>query len=447
MGDTDTPKKRSRSEDSDLSSPEVASKKVVMDDTAMDNTAQNSLSGDSSSDMDFLKRAILGIQTSMTALQQTCDNSQSTITEVKETLNSLTGRVHNVEQECNQLRENVNNSDMKMKKCMHEMDSIKGENRFLKGKMKELEERAIKAESYSRRDNLILDGIPLAENENLDEIVRDIFTNKMKCVNVQEMKFVRVHRLANKKKVIVKFHYFQDKEHVWSKRRELKGKKIWIEEDYPPEIRNRRQILRPIFKAAQNVDGMRASLTGDQLRLNGDVYTVDNLHQLPPALKLHQTSLVTHEECVYFYTRSSPLSNFFPAKFTLHGVVYNCVEQYYQAEKATSAGDYKAYDSIMVATQPEVMHAIGKKVKVDTERWTEGMQRLVMEKALVAKFNDNPYLADVLLSTGENTLVEASPYDDFWGAGMGLKDILKSNKWTGKNVLGEIMMSVRGQMK
>ncbi len=59
-----------------------------------------------------------------------------------------------------------------------------------------------------------------------------------------------------------------------------------------------------------------------------------------------------------------------------------------------------------------------------------------MEKAVNAKFSQNKELRELLMGTGSAYLAEHSR-DKYWGDGM---------NGTGKNVLGEILMRVRGTM-
>ncbi len=55
----------------------------------------------------------------------------------------------------------------------------------------------------------------------------------------------------------------------------------------------------------------------------------------------------------------------------------------------------------------------GDQVRIASDtRWTKGMKMKLMESACWAKFSQNRFLADVRLSTGDKTLVEASPHND-----------------------------------
>ena len=68
--------------------------------------------------------------------------------------------------------------------------------------------------------------------------------------------------------MIVKFQFYPDRETVWSKRKLLKSSNIWMSEDFPKEIENRRQVLMPILKAAWKQPAIQASLSVDKLIIN-----------------------------------------------------------------------------------------------------------------------------------------------------------------------------------
>ena len=71
--------------------------------------------------------------------------------------------------------------------------------------------------------------------------------------------------------------------------------------------------------------------------------------------------------------------------------------------------------------------------------------KVVMEKAILAKFMQNKHLTDVLLSTGSKDIVEASPHDTYWGAGVNMRNIVSTPKeqWPGHNELGQLLMKAR----
>ena len=58
----------------------------------------------------------------------------------------------------------------------------------------------------------------------------------------------------------------------------------------------------------------------------------------------------------------------------------------------------------------------------------------IMQKVVLCKFKTYPDIREILLSTGDELIVENSPIDYYWGCGQ---------DGTGKNKLGEILMNVR----
>ena len=87
--------------------------------------------------------------------------------------------------------------------------------------------------------------------------------------------------------------------------------------------------------------------------------------------------------------------------------------------------------------------AIGRSVVGFTAVGWDAVKQRVMFEVVLAKFEQNEELADLLIGTGEKILVEASPYDDVWGAGMSALEILSGKEWDGENLLGVVLEKVR----
>ena len=68
----------------------------------------------------------------------------------------------------------------------------------------------------------------------------------------------------------------------------------------------------------------------------------------------------------------------------------------------------------------------------------ENIKDKVMYDAVLAKFTQHQDIQQILLNTGEQSIVEDSPIDYYWGCG---KD------GSGKNKLGEILVKVRTELK
>lgn len=144
-----------------------------------------------------------------------------------------------------------------------------------------------------------------------------------------------------------------------------------------------------------------------------------------------------------------PLSNWYKSKFVLEGKTYNTSEQYMMEAKALFFGDEEMAKKIMASNDPREQKAYGRKVKdFDPAKWDEVARDLVY-KGCLAKFSQDEKLKEFILSTDDETLVEASPYDRIWGIGLSAEDPRAQDpaQWQGKNWLGEVLMRVRETLK
>lgn len=115
------------------------------------------------------------------------------------------------------------------------------------------------------------------------------------------------------------------------------------------------------------------------------------------------------EDMILFY--GGVFSQWYPARFAIDGVAYNCAEQYMMAKKAELFQDHEALTKIMASRNPATQKAIGRKVKgFNPEQWGFVSRDVVLRGSL-AKFSQNPGLLAHILKTGDAILVEASPTD------------------------------------
>lgn len=142
------------------------------------------------------------------------------------------------------------------------------------------------------------------------------------------------------------------------------------------------------------------------------------------------------DEPIYFYTKTGSffeLSNFAPYGFETDGAYWPTVEHYFQAQKFTD----RAYqERIRKASTPREARALGQSRSLPIRSNWESVREEVMLYALRLKFQ-RPELKTLLLGTGTRPLVEASPFDHYWGAGQ---------DGSGKNRLGLLLEQVRGEL-
>jgi ribA/ribD-fused uncharacterized protein len=131
------------------------------------------------------------------------------------------------------------------------------------------------------------------------------------------------------------------------------------------------------------------------------------------------------------------LSNFALSTISAHvlkqDIHASTVEHAFQAMKAVSADDRIC---ILSCRTPGEAKRMGKAIK-RREDWDE-IRVKVMRALVLAKFQQNPKLAEKLLATGDAKLVEGNWWGDtFWGVCRG----------KGENHLGRILMWVRAELR
>jgi hypothetical protein len=155
----------------------------------------------------------------------------------------------------------------------------------------ELRRQIQQQNDYSRRDNLILEGLDDNQdetNEDLEANVRSFIKNTLRIGDGEVIRFDRCHRLGRynpkrKRGVIIRFNWYADRMSVWTSRRNLKGSKFFLKEDYCPATKEARDTLYPYLQAALSA-GERATQLGDKLLLNGTKYSVDDISYLDTIL-------------------------------------------------------------------------------------------------------------------------------------------------------------------
>ena len=326
-------------------------------------------------------------------------------------------------------------------------------------KIIDLQEEALRAECYSRRQNLRIFGLAEKAWEKWDDtakIVTDFLVNTL-GIPPNKVIIERAHRIgpASARKprpIIARLLKFEDKFEVLKKRGNLKDTKIRLEEDFPIIIVERRRKLMPSFQAikkhnatCQPENRKVVKLAIDKLHIDGVIFTHDTAENIPyPFAPLH---LAEREigDSLYFYTQASPLSNHHPCNFVHQSVHYSSSEQYFFTQKAIMADDDVAHNRIMKARNAMQAMTEGKRIKVKDENTWEKEAKKVMLEGLYQKFSQSQVLKRKLMATDGFVLCEASLHM-YWGIGIHIRDSDLGNltKQIGQNVLGELLMEVRG---
>jgi N-glycosidase YbiA len=128
-------------------------------------------------------------------------------------------------------------------------------------------------------------------------------------------------------------------------------------------------------------------------------------------------------------------SNFSKHGFSLDGDYWPTVEHYYQAQKFVEIShveDVRRAETAFIARQ------IGNDRSHPLRADWDDIREEVMWRAICRKFEEHTELRDILLSTDDQELVEASPYDSFWGEGP---------RGDGENRFGKQLMRLREMLR
>ena len=141
-------------------------------------------------------------------------------------------------------------------------DTIPTLRKEMKDDKKMLEEEIDRLNAYNCRENLVFIGIPeeaSAEGpggEDVKKTLQKFYKDhlKMDPELVKEMKYQRVHRLASTlrpRPIKARFVYYGDRELIMSNAKYLKGSKMYISEDLPIRIRQKRKAQMEVLKVAR----------------------------------------------------------------------------------------------------------------------------------------------------------------------------------------------------
>ncbi len=128
-------------------------------------------------------------------------------------------------------------------------------------------------------------------------------------------------------------------------------------------------------------------------------------------------------------------SNFAPYPVELDGQIWPTVEHYFQAQKFL---DSEHQAAIRSEASPMKAAKMGRDRNRPLRTDWEAVKDDIMRAAVHAKFTQHPQLAQLLIETGNATIVEHTKNDAYWGDG---------GDGSGKNMLGQILMETRELLK
>ena len=200
------------------------------------------------------------------------------------------------------------NTDLenKLRKTEKRLSLSEGMITQLKVKVKSQEEMITDLKCRSMRDNLIFRGL-VEENDETWDVTKKkaiyFMKNILKMPDFDEKLIDRAHRIGNKdangpRPMVVKFLSSSLKDSVFKYVKNLKDRPtLSIQEQFPPEVQERRKRLWPMYKDAKKIPTNNVKWSTDKLIINGRVHTAkDDEQDIDPSEDDDLATPVVHTE-------------------------------------------------------------------------------------------------------------------------------------------------------
>lgn len=198
-------------------------------------------------------------------MQMILDSTNKRVDELMKEVQELRSSLQFSQNEVDELKQANNTSIIAFR-------TVSDEFALFKETQANLSDKSDYLDNQSRRNNILIDGIPDVITETWHESeckVKKILAEHLK-MDPKLIEMERAHRtgkyLANgrPRSVVVKLLRFKDKTEILRQAKQLKGTNLFINEDYSEKVRQKRKELLPELRAARK-QGNIAYLKYDQL--------------------------------------------------------------------------------------------------------------------------------------------------------------------------------------
>ena len=361
------------------------------------------------------------------------------------------------------LKDSLEQQTLELQNMKLENNELKKRCTNMENEQDQLKRRISILEDMKLEGNVIFHGVPESQWESEPDLKEKIYVNMSKTITGEESDTVKLEKVKTFKiatatrlgpksenrirPVRVKYENTDAASTLLSNKKKLPTG-IYVDKEYSTETTKNRRILRPYFNAAKKSSEYfkKCRMDGDVLILKSKRYTVNNLHELPEQLNGFHASSRSDTDTFAFFGEANPLSNFHPSNFEVNDQRYINGEQYIQSEKANYFKDDEMRRKILDATSGSECKRLAREIKNYRHEEWKRVAREICEPGLEAKYVQNTNLKNLLCSTGDKLIVEASR-DKVWGTGVPLNhtDVLHRNKWSGNGILSDILMYIRSK--
>lgn len=334
------------------------------------------------------------------------------------------------------------------------IERLERENQEIRDYAADIEEYVLQVDSSSRKRNIVISGIAENKGENSDSLVLCVYKYLQPYLETLGIEDIDcAFRLGKKtgkaRPILCKFTKEKTRNDIYAIRTALNDTeattKVYLNDDLPQLINERRSKFRIISKLAK-MQKIPVSYQNSQITVNNITYTHRNMDCLPNGVRLEDAKIVKVQGGLAFHSEHAWLSNFYPCQIEIQGLTFSSAEQAFQYTRAIRLKDTHLANMILRSRKAKEAKLLSHGNTTTTPEW-DNDRFDVMRHVVTQKFTQNYELGGRLVSTGQQTLIEAT-IDGFWGANASITSkSIKDGSWMGANFLGKILMEVRNELR
>lgn len=299
-----------------------------------------------------------------------------------------------------------------------------------------------------RKENVIIDQLQEAENENVLERLKTILDLTLTSADRSEVQIKRAFRLGTKRadgpprKILVELK--NGKEILFDKARLITksgndGRPYYINDDVPEAVKRRRSDIHK-YVLYMRERGHQAEKAGEDVIIDNQRWKYGDLNNLPIGDRLMDSRTIWQYGAVAFQSSVSPLSNLFPCNIRVNGLAFKSTEQCYQYAKAMHHNmTHKANE---ICREPDPYVNMSQGGFAEDPEWREKKFR-IMETILRHKVEQVVPFREMLRQTTNHKLIENS-WSFIWGTACPFHaPCVWDGSYRGHNNLGRLLEKVR----
>ena len=198
--------------------------------------------------------------------------------------------------------------------------------------------------------------------------------------------------------------------------------------------------MREVAKEAHN-QGARCMTAKNSITINDKKFTGENLDDLPSEFAVERTKMKKLGDTLAYQSEHAPLSNLYPAAVPIGKRRYLSSEQAFRHIRASENKHPNIAARIVWSRDPYDIMDLDREITLTAE-WKK-KEDFVLFMCMFRKFEENEDLRDLLLSTGDLELAEATRNTKLATGASINSTTMKTHAWTGENRQGKHSMKIR----